>query len=368
MKLASQFRAATAVLAWVVVAAALAAGTACEKRGDKQQPAPAAGGTPTTAPTSGAGGGTAAVAKVEPPSAKKPDGSPYRIAFVTNNTSDFWKIAKAGVKKYEAEGKVQVDVKMPTDGKTPAEQNQILNDLSTQGYDAIAVSVIAPDAQADLLNRVGERTKLITFDSDSPKSSRLLYVGTKNYEAGKQLGGEIVRLLPSGGKVAVFVGTFSADNARERLKGIEDAIKGKNIEIIDRREDQTDREKARSNVEAVINARSDLNLVVGLWSYNGPAIAAALEGTGKKGQVKAAVFDEEAGTLAGIEAGTIDVTVVQRPFEMGYQSAKWMHELAARPDAPTAKIPGEKAVDTGVEVVNKGNVAAFKAKLKELTK
>src|SRR6266498_5264730 len=99
------------------------------------------------------------------------------------------------------------------------------------------------------------------------------------------------------GKAAVFVGTFSADNAAERLKGVQTAIAGHKIEIVDKREDNTDRAKARSNVEDIVNANPDLKLVIGLWSYNGPAIAAAIDALGKKGKILAAVFDEEDGTL-----------------------------------------------------------------------
>src|SRR5690349_10315659 len=66
-----------------------------------------------------------------------------KLAFVTNNASEFWKIAAAGVRKYEAEGRVQVDVKMPPNG-TPEEQNQIIENLASQGYHAIAVSAVAP--------------------------------------------------------------------------------------------------------------------------------------------------------------------------------------------------------------------------------
>jgi ribose transport system substrate-binding protein len=292
-------------------------------------------------------------------------GKPLKLAFVTNNASEFWKIAAAGVRRYEGEGKVQVDVKMPPNG-TAEEQNQIIENLVSQGYDGIAVSVIAPNDQINQLNRAAEKTKLITFDSDSPKSNRLLYIGTNNYEAGKVLGGEIIKLLPNGGKMAVFVGTLSADNAAQRLKGIEDAIAGKNIEIVDKREDNTDRNKARSNVEDIVNARPDLNLVCGLWSYNGPAIAAALEGSGKKGKVLAAVFDEEDGTLKGIQNGTIQVTVVQKPFQFGYLSSKWLHDLATKGESAMAAIPPEKVVDTGVEVINKSNVAEFEKKLAEM--
>jgi ribose transport system substrate-binding protein len=293
----------------------------------------------------------------------------YKLAFVTNNASDFWKIAAAGVRKYEKEGKVQVDVKMPPTG-TVEEQNRTLEELTSQGYHGIAVSAIAPKDQVPALNRVAEKTNLITFDSDAPESNRLLYIGTNNYEAGKVLGGEIVKLLPNGGKMAVFVGTLSADNAAQRLKGIQDVIAAapKKIEIVDKREDNTDRNKARTNVEDILNAHSDLNLVCGLWSYNGPQIAAALEGSGKKGKVLAAVFDEEDGTLNGIASDTIQVTVVQKPFQFGYLSSKWIHDLAKDKDKAKAALPADKVVDTGVEVITKANVADFRAKLAEMKK
>jgi ribose transport system substrate-binding protein len=305
-----------------------------------------------------AGAGPAGTAAAPAPSFVK-------LGFVTNNTSEFWKIAGAGIHKYEKEAKVQVDLKLPASG-TAESQNQILQDLASQGYGAIAVSAIAPNDQVPLLDKIAEKTNLITFDSDAPKSKRLLYIGTDNYEAGKVLGGRIVTLLPKGGKIAVFVGTFAADNAAQRFKGIADVIAGHNIDIIDKREDNTDRAKARSNVEDLVNAHHDLALVVGLYNYNGPAIAAALDGLGKKGKVLAAVFDEDDGTLDGIESGAIQATVVQKPFMFGYLASKWMHELATKGEAAKAAIPPNHSIDTGVDLIDKSNVAGFKAKLAEL--
>jgi ribose transport system substrate-binding protein len=290
-----------------------------------------------------------------------------KLAFVTNNTSEFWKIAANGVHKYEREGNVQVDIKMPSNGKTE-EQNQILENLVSQGYDAIAVSVIAPKDQVSVLNRAAAQTRLITFDSDAAESKRLLYVGTINYEAGKKLGERIVELLPKGGPVAVFVGFFSADNAAQRLRGVSDAVAGHGIDIVEKREDQTDRAKARSNVEDIVNARRDLALVCGLWSYNGPAIAAALEGAGKRGKVLAAVFDEEDGTLKGIRNGTISATVVQHPYEMGYRSARWMHRLATDFAGASADIPKDGIENTGVEIIDKANLDDFEKRLSEWKK
>ena len=311
-------------------------------------------------------GGAAATASGAEAAAAAPANKVLKLAFVSNATGEFWKIAAAGVRAYEKEGKVQVDVKMPPNG-TADEQNQILENLASQGYDGIAVSAVAPNDQVPILNKVAEKSKLVTIDSDAPKSNRLLYIGTDNYKAGQALGAEIVKLLPKGGKMAVFVGTLAADNAQQRFKGIEDVVKAANIQIVDKREDNTDRNKARTNVEDILTAHKDLNLVAGLWSYNGPAIAAALEASGKKGKVLGAVFDEEEGTLTAIANDTISCTVVQKPFQFGYLASKWMHELVTKPEA-AATIPANKSIDTGVDVINKGNVADFKKKLEELKK
>src|SRR5258708_39525957 len=107
---------------------------------------------------------------------------PVKLAFVTNTVSDLWKIAAAGIHKYEKEGNVQVDMKMPPNGR-PEEQNQILENLVSQGYDAITLTVDAPNDQVPVLNKAAEKAKLITTDSDAPRSNRMLYIATNNSQA-----------------------------------------------------------------------------------------------------------------------------------------------------------------------------------------
>jgi ribose transport system substrate-binding protein len=287
-----------------------------------------------------------------------------KYAFVTNNPSDYWKTAAAGVHKYEKEAGVTVDIKLPPNGKVE-EQNQMLEELVAQGYDGIAVSVIAPDDQIAEINKAAAKANVICFDSDCPKSNRLCYIGTNNVEAGKALGDQIVKLLPNGGKMAVFVGSFGADNAKQRLDGIKQEIQGHNIEIAAQKEDQIDRNKARTNVEDVLNGYSDLNLVCGLWSYNGPAIAKAIDASGKKGKVLAAVFDGEGGTLDGIASGTISCTVVQEPFEMGYLSSKMLNELSTQ---GKSVVPNPPFIKTGVRVIDAANLASFQKELADQAK
>lgn len=323
-----------------------------------------------TAGTTGGGGngGGQPTASAKRQVHKAPENATIKLAFVTNNSSDFWNIAQKGLDKFTKEAKdnnwnVTVEMKRP-DGTTQ-DQNRILDDLVTNGYNGVAVSPISPKDQTRKLNDIAGATNLICSDSDAANSNRLAYIGTNNYEAGKALGARIVQLMPQGGKIGVFVGTFSADNAAQRFKGIEDAIAGHNITVAAKKEDNKQASQARANVDDVLNAQPDVALLVGLWSYNGPQIAKAIENANKKGKVLAAVFDEESGTLDGIESGTIACTVVQKPFEFGYQSSKMLYQIAK--DGESA-LPKEPIVDTGVTVIDSANEKEFRAKLAELMK
>jgi ribose transport system substrate-binding protein len=291
-------------------------------------------------------------------------GTELKLAFICNNASNFWLIAQKGIQQAEKELGVKVNFYQPPNPPTTAKQNEYLDGLITQGYHGVAISPISPEGQTPDLDKAAGRLNLITQDSDAPKSKRLAYVGTNNFEAGRALGKEIVKLLPDGGQIAVFVGTFSADNASQRLKGIEKELEGTKITIVARKEDNKDSVAAVSNVEAVLNSTPDVKLLAGLWSYNAPAIAAALKAK-KDTKTIGVGFDEDDETLNAIEAGVLKVTVVQKPYQFGYQSIKLLHDLTTKGESA---LPKGGVVDPGIEVVNKSNVVEFKKKLDEQRK
>lgn len=297
--------------------------------------------------------------------AEKTDGEKsVHIAFVTNNVSDFWKIAQAGVKKGEKDFGVKCDFKMPTTG-TAAEQKVILEDLVTRGVQGVAVSPVSPDSQTEVLNKTAASINLICMDSDAPASNRLCYVGTSNFDAGKTAGEQIVKAIPDGGKIMLYVGMRDAQNANDRYKGIRAVLdKDPKYKILGLMTDDTNHTKARANVEDTLVKHPDVACLVGLWSYNGPAIVNAVRSTNKVGKVKIVCFDEQDDTLKGVKDGAIFATVVQKPFEFGYQSVKVLSALA-RGDRDV--IPESRMIDTGVRVVDSSNIDAFWTELKELT-
>lgn len=314
----------------------------------------AAGCTPSE---SGSGGGSTGA-----PSGGG-GGKEIKLAFVTNNSSDFWTIARKGVEKADEElTNVTVEFKMPTDG-TPASQRRIVDDLIAKGLDGMAISPVDPANQTDMINAAAKQALVVTQDSDAPESDRACYVGTDNRAAGRQAGEELKKALPNGGKVMVFVGMIDAQNAKERFEGIKEAIAGTKIEILDVRTDKTDRVAAKSNVSDTLVKYPDIAGLVGLWSYNGPAILNAVKEAKKEGQVKIVCFDEEDETLAGVKEGAISSTIVQQPYEFGYQSVKLM---AAVKEGKTDAIPANKLNIVPTLVIDKATVDEFKTKLDKL--
>ncbi|MET0622137.1 MAG: sugar-binding protein [Pyrinomonadaceae bacterium] len=313
--------------------------------------------------TQNGGGGAVGNNAAGTPGGASGGGGAKRLAFVTNNASDFWTIARKGVEKADAElTDVTAEFKIPSDG-TAAEQKRIIDDLLAKGVDGIAISPVDPENQTQLINDVSKQTLVFTQDSDAPASDRACYVGTDNVAAGRQAGQLIKEALPAGGKIMVFVGKLDARNAQERLQGIKEAIAGSNVTIIDTRTDDTDRVRAKSNVADTLVNNPDVAGLVGLWSYNGPAIVNAVRDAGKTGQVKIVAFDEEDETLTGIKDGAIYGTVVQQPFEFGYQAIKIM---AAVKSGDTSQVPANKQKFVETKIIKRDNVEEFTRQINQL--
>jgi len=299
----------------------------------------------------GAGGGPAPAA-----------GKRLKLAFVSNNAANFWTIARSGCDDAaKALGDVDVDFRIPATGSA-AEQQQILDDLVARGEDGIAVSPIDPKNQIDFLNKIAGQSLLICCDSDAADSKRVCYIGTDNEAAGEQAGQLIKEVLPDGGKIMLFVGFLDAQNAKDRMAGIKKALEGSKVEIVDVRTDDADHVRAQKNAEDALVKTPDLACLVGLYSYNGPAILNAVRGANKAGQTKIVCFDEDADTLAGVASGDIYGTVVQQPYEFGRQAITRMDKYIRGDSSQLAG--GKMYIPT--QALKKDNVGAFSDNLKKI--
>ena len=284
------------------------------------------------------------------------------LAFVVNAASDFWKLAEAGVMAAQAElPDVETQFRYPAQG-TAAAQNQLMDDLVAAGTDAIMISSVDPANSVDAFNRIAAQIPLFTTDSDAPQSDRIAYLGSSNTAAGVQAGEIAVAAMPDGGTCMGFVGFLGADNAVERIAGFRQAIEGSGIELVDVRGDDVDFARARSNVDDVLAANPEVTCMVGFYSYNPPKIYEALQAAGRLGDITVIAFDEDPITLGAVREGSFAGTVVQDPYQWGYQG---MHLMADYLAGDTSAIPEDGLIIVPTKVIDQSNVDAFEAELRE---
>ncbi len=305
----------------------------------------------------------------------------YKV--ITNGISPFWVSMGKGLEDAKRELSCSADWQGPNPAENTAQVNLFRTAVAAK-VDGIAVSVIEAKAMAPVIDEaVGQGIPVITFDSDSPDSKRMAYIGTNNFEAGKIAGQETVKLFPGGGKLVAFVGNMGAQNAQERYNGMLEAVKGHHIEFLQAPfEDNKDKGKARKNVEDAITRYQGQGLsgLVGLYSYNGPAIVSAVQQAGLRARMKIVCFDGEPETLNNLSKGLVDVTVVQKPYEFGRLSIKLLDLLKKNskdidkaigdlmPELNKLNMKVDTAkhiIDTGVDVITPANAAPFLKNLKD---
>ena len=159
-----------------------------------------------------------------------------------------------------------------------------------------------------------------------------------------------------------FVGFLGADNAIERIAGFKQAIEGTGIELVDVRGDDVDFTRARTNVDDVLVANPDINCMVGFYSYNPPQ---DLRGAAGRRQARArspsSPSTKTRSRSARCRKASFAGTVVQQPFEWGYQGMKLM---AAYLEGDKSGVPADELIIVPTKVIDKDNVDAFAADLK----
>jgi len=285
-----------------------------------------------------------------------------KLAFVVNAASDFWKLSEAGVNAAQKElPNYELQFRYPAQG-TAALQNALMDDLVAAGTDAIMISSVDPKTSTDAFNRIAAQIPLFTTDSDAPQSNRVAYIGSSNTAAGVQAGEMAVKALPNGGTCMGFVGFLGADNAKERIAGFKQAVEGKGITLVDVRGDDVDFARARANVDDVLVANPEVNCMVGFYSYNPPKIYEALQAAGKLGQITVIAFDEDPITLGAVRSGEFAGTIVQDPYSWGYEGMKLMAKFL---EGDKSGIPADGLIIVPTKAIDKGNVDAFEAELRE---
>ena len=290
-----------------------------------------------------------------------------RLIILTNGDSPFWDACREGLLAAKSELKlneVGLDAVLDVNDGTAQGQLAKLQQYGTQS-DIAGVGVSAIDAKnvaiADELRSMKKKKiKILTIDSDVDRTqfgdARHAFIGTDNLTGGKVLGKCAAGLKPEGGEYVAFVGLKGAQNAIERIGGFGEGA-GEKFVWKDTMTDETDKTKARDNVRNAIRNHPNLSVLVGIWSYNAPAIVDIVTEANRRKDFTIVVFDAEPTAITAMADGSIDAMVVQNPFAMGYEGIRMLDALVRDQKDVLEKMlpnhgkPDGDLFDTGLKVV-----------------
>jgi simple sugar transport system substrate-binding protein len=232
------------------------------------------------------------------------------------------------------------------------------NTAITSKADGIAVALIDDKAFNDPIKRAqAAGIPVVSYNADVPNSGRLNYFGQDLYASGQAMGQRIASLLPAGSKVAIFIATPGSLNIQPRADGATAALnaanKGFQVKQIATGADVGGEQTA---IDAFYVGNKDYK---GFFAVDGGSTQGVANVFKKYSLTESngyfgGGFDLLESVINAIEAGTINFTIDQSPYQQGFQPviSLFLYKLSGTLVAPPF-------VDTGLKIVTKENVGPY---------
>jgi ribose transport system substrate-binding protein len=275
----------------------------------------------------------------------------YKIALIMKTMSNpFFQTMEKGAK--EEAGKLGIDLSSQAAEKETDDEKQagIVENAIAKKVDAI---VIAPaDSKTlipALLKANGASIPVVNVDNRiDPQAAKeaglklVTFIGPDNAAGAEKAARYLFEQMGGKGKAAMLEGIRGVDNAENRKKGFERALKDSpGIELADSQSASWELEQGDSVFSNMLTAHPD---ITGLFCANDMmALGAirAIEAAGQKGKILVAGYDNLAAAQEKLKSGELLCTIEQHPDLMGAYGVRCAVALLEGKD-----IPPEIAVPT----------------------
>jgi len=284
-----------------------------------------------------------------------------------NMSLPYWQTVAKGFNQAAAQYMVTAKVAGPENYDPQAELAEMQKAVAAKPA-GILISVSDVSVLGSAIDSaVAAGVPVVTVDSDAPGTKRLFFIGTNNLDAGRMGGHRVVEQLGGSGNVVFF--TLSGQpNMEDRLKGFKDVLESRpNIHIADVIDIKSDARAAFDKTQELLaqTGAKKVSAFVCLESASGKMVSDAVKRANGSDRMVIA-WDVNQDTLDGIKGGSINATVAQKPFTMGYVGLKQLDGIFHNPPSSMAKDYSQDAfspfpvfIDTGTSLVDKRNVDAF---------
>ena len=281
-------------------------------------------------------------------------GTKARVAYMPPTTNPYYTAIGEGVKARAAELGVEVFVLAPTDQMDIASQMKMLQDVPTQGANAIILSTHDENAAGPLVKRLtaqGIGVVIVNSDIAAFPSPVNAVVGYNQRNTTRKLGEYIAKLVKGKATVGVLEGG-PGYHSGERVGGFLEAFKKyPGMKVVASLPTAWDQETGNKATLDMLQAHPDINLIVAANDYEAIGASAAVKSLNRK-DVQIWGNDGDTTAMEQIYAGQWSGTSNTVPFIMGKIT------MQVTMDVLNGKFPGGY-VETPATITTKDNAIQF---------
>lgn len=243
------------------------------------------------------------------------------------------------------------------EGKDVPAQIAMMDELISMGVDGIALCATDPAALVPSVNRAMDAgIPVIAFESDLPDSRRICFLGTDNYNAGREMGHLLARMIGPEGRVIICNGLSTQMSLRQRVEGIQDVLAEDHpgVGIVDISSGEGDPQLTHDVIESQIASHPDFDAFTSIDATGGPVAVSIWKARGwRTSDHMIVTFDDMPQNLDAIRSGIVAGVVSQRQWTWGQLIIDRLLAIRAGESVPEYE-------DTGTVVITKENVNSYR--------
>jgi simple sugar transport system substrate-binding protein len=230
-----------------------------------------------------------------------------------------------------------------------------INTAVSAGVDGIATSLIAQGAFAKpIAAATGAKIPVVSYNADESGTGRLAYIGQDLLRSGHEMGLKIKSLLPTGGRIMVFIATPGSGNLAPRLTGIQRVLEGSNLHVHSQASGAAESQAGTTINNVVAN---HLDSYQGYFAVDGgstAALAQAIQTNNLQGKVVAGGFDLIPTTETLLASSYLQFTIDQQPYLQGFLPVLELFLYNA-----SRGLTGAADVDTGIAFLDSITIGPY---------
>jgi ribose transport system substrate-binding protein len=277
-----------------------------------------------------------------------------KIALVMKSlANEFFQTMESGARKHHEAHATEYELLAngTKDDMEVGKQIDIVEQMVARGVDAIVIAPADSKALVAALRRA-VAAGVVVVNIDNRLDARVLadrglaipFVGPSNRKGARAVGEVLAKTLHPGAQVAIIEGLPTADNARERRAGFDEAAAAAGLNVVATQAGNWDMSKANELAAALLTAHPKLEALLCANDSMALGAVAAVKAAGRTSQVKVIGFDAISAVRELVRSGQVLATADQHGDELA------VYGIDAALDIIAHKAPPEDR-ETPVDVV-----------------